>query len=846
MRSNLTGFIFSLCALCALRGESPAVDPHLTAIQPRGAQRGTEAVVTFAGANLNDGPEVVAYYPGISVAKTEVVSRDALRVTFKIAPDCRLGEHAFRVRTAGGVSDLRTFWVGALPVVDEKEPNSQFDTPQPIPLNSTVHGSVESEDVDYYVVECKKGQRLSAEVEGMRLGNVFFDPYVAILDSKRFELAVGDDSPLTGQDGGCSVVVPADGKYVIQVRESSYGGGGGSQYRLHVGTFPRPTAVFPAGGKPGEELEVRFVGDPAGEIRQKVKLPATPDPDYRLHCQTPDGIHPAGSKFRVVDLPNVLDTPAAAAPAEAVVVSAPGAANGVIAKPGETKYIRFAAKKGQTFDVHCYARRLGSPLDPVMHIAVANGPNLANYLAGSDDAVGPDSYIRFTAPDDKEYFVYVHDHLRKGGPDYFFRVELTPVAPATTTGIPKADGNNVSNQDRQCVSVPKGNRYAFLAAATRADWGGAAAVGFDRLPAGVSLAADPVDPGQASVPVVVEAKPDAPVGGVLADLQARPVDPKVTAASRTNLDVNFCIGLNNSPFHRLHVDRVAVAVTGAVPFAIEVVEPKAPVVQNGSMHLKVVAKRADKFKGAITVVPLFTPPGMGIQGQAVIPENATEVLVPINAASNAPARKWKTAFLAVATVTGGPTPKPNDPTTAQSSGPVWVSSQLFTLEVSPPMVAFAQERAAVEQGQKAQVFCRVVVAAPFDGKAKAQIVGLPAKVTAAPVEFGPDAKEVVFDLTTDKTSPAGKHGVFCQVVVEKNGEQIVHNVGGNELRIDVPIPPKVTAQAPPPPAAKPATPPPAQPQQKRLSRLEKLRLEQEEREKATKAGQPAKADGAKQ
>lgn len=845
MRLKLNGFVFSLCALCALCGESPAIDPHLNAIQPRGAQRGTEAVVTFSGANINDAPEVVAYYPGVTVAKTEVVNKDTLKVTLKLAADCRLGEHAFRVRTSGGLSELRTFWVGALPVVDEKEPNSQFDTPQPISLNTTVHGVVDNEDVDYFVVECKKGQRLSAEVEGMRLGNTFFDPYVAILDSRRFEIAVGDDSPLTGQDGGCSVVIPADGKYVIQVRESSYAGNGASQYRLHVGTFPRPTAVVPAGGKPGEELEVRFIGDPAGEIKQKVKLPAAADPNFRLHCQTADGVHPAGSKFRVVDLPNAIDTPAAVASAGAVVGAVPGAFNGVIAKPGEAKFFKFAAKKGQVFDIHCHARRLGSPLDSVMFIGLANGPNPANTLVGNDDAIGPDSYFRFGVPQDGDYFLWVHDHLKKGGPDYFFRIEVTPVAATTTTGIPKVDGNNVSNQDRQCVAVPKGNRFAFLAVGNRADWGGPAAVGFDKLPAGLTAVADAMDPGLNIVPVVLEAKPDAPVGGLLADLQVKPADPKAVATTRTDLDVNFCIGLNNTPFHRLSVERVAVAVTEAVPFSIEVVEPKAPVVQNGSMNVKVVAKRAAGFKGAITVIPLFTPPGMGIQGSAAIPENATEVLMTVNAAPNAAARKWKTAFLAVTTVTGGPTPKPNDPTTAQSSGAVWVSSQLFTLEVAPPMVTFAQERAAVEQGQKTQLFCKVAVAAPFDGKAKAQVLGLPAKVAAPVVEFGPEAKEIAFEVTTDKTSPAGKHGVFCQVLVTKNGETVVHNLGGNELRIDVPIPPKVTAQAPTP-AAKPATPPPAAaPQAKRLTRLEQLRLEQEEREKAAKGGTaaaPAKKD----
>src|SRR4029079_4230305 len=107
------------------------------------------------------------YSPGIAVKKLEVVNDGALKVTVPIAADCRLGEHAFRVRTATGISEVRTFLVGALPVVEEVEPNSEFEKPQPIALNVTVHGVVQNEDQDYYIVECKKGQRLSVEVEGM-------------------------------------------------------------------------------------------------------------------------------------------------------------------------------------------------------------------------------------------------------------------------------------------------------------------------------------------------------------------------------------------------------------------------------------------------------------------------------------------------------------------------------------------------------------------------------------------------------------------------------------------------------------------------------------------------------
>jgi hypothetical protein len=816
----------ALSVLCILCGSSIAASPSLGGIQPRGSQCGTEAVLTFQGARLTDAQEILIYYPGITVKKLEVVNDATLKVAVTIAPDCRLGEHAFRVRTGGGISDLRSFWVGALPVVEEVEPNSELDKAQPIQLNCTVHGIVQNEDVDYFSVECKKGQRLSVEVEGMRLGVTFFDPYVAILDSKRFELATGDDSPLTGQDGRCSVVIPADGKYIVQVRESAYGGNGACQYRLHVGTFPLPTAVVPAGGKPGEELEVTFIGDPTGPIKQKVKLPMDDaNGSWRLHCQTPEGISPTGFKFRLIDLPNVVESGTNNTPATSTPMTAPGAVNGVISKPGEVDYYKFTAKKGQTFDVRCYARQLGSPLDSVMYLGIMG----AGAFAANDDSGGPDSYFRFTAPEDKEYALWINDHLQKGGPDYFYRIELTPVQASTVTTIPRVDGNNAANQERQSIVVPRGNRYATLVIANRTDFGGPLVIGLEKLPPGVTFGADQMDPGLNVIPVVFEAKPDAATGGFLTNITATHADPNVKAPAKTSFDSVFSIGPNNTPYMRHYTDRAAVAVADAAPYSIEVIEPKVPIVQNGSFNLRIVAKRTEGFKGAITVFPLWTPPGMGIQGSAVIAENATETVLPMNAGPNAGARKWKTAIHAVADA---------------GKGPVWVSSQLFTLEVAAPFVNLTMERPAVEQGQQTQLFCKVAVTTPFDGKAKVRILGLPAKVTTQEFELTKDTKELAFPITADKTSPAGKHGgIFAQVVIDRGGELITGNTGGTELRIDVPLPPKVAVATPPPAANPTPTPPPApmNPAQppKRLTRLEQLRQEQEEREKAQAAGQPA-------
>ena len=153
-----------------------AASPRLGKIMPRGVQRGAEHVISFNGSNLSDAQEIFFFEPsGFEVTKLEPDDK-SLKVTVKVAPDCRLGEHVAQLRTASGVSDFRTFYVEELPAVDEKEPNGDFNQPQPIDMNVVLNGNVGKEDVDYYVVEAKKGQRISAEIEGMRLGTALFDP----------------------------------------------------------------------------------------------------------------------------------------------------------------------------------------------------------------------------------------------------------------------------------------------------------------------------------------------------------------------------------------------------------------------------------------------------------------------------------------------------------------------------------------------------------------------------------------------------------------------------------------------------------------------------------------------
>ena len=768
--------VVALFAACFGAAAALAVAPNFTAIAPAGGQRGTSVEVTLRGERLADTQEIFFYSPGLTLEKIRDAKDKEVKVVFQIAPDCAVGEHALRIRTAGGISALRLFYVGPFPSVGEKEPNNAAAKAQPVALNSTLEGTIGSEDVDFFSVEATQGQRLSVEIEGARLGRTMFDPIITVHSADGRVLAASDDTPLLGHDGWVSLLAPTDGKFLIQVRDMTYTGAG-HFYRLHVGTFPRPAAVFPLGGQPGETLAAKFIGDPAGDFTQPVTLPtATITPPRFGLIADQDGVAPSPNWLRVSALPNApAVTPGnALARATALHATAPLAFNGVLATPGDAAFFRFTAKKDQNLDFHVYARRLGSPLDSVLTVFDAKGKSLGN----NDDAAGnPDSAVRVKIPADGDYTVKVADQLARGGPRFTYRVEIAEVAPTLTLSIP--DTARYDNETRKSLVVPRGNRFAILLNLTRDTFNGELAVTFDGLPAGITALADTVPGSLSAVPVVFEAAADAPIAGALLTPAARATDASAASAkdlvSRFRHTVNWVRIQNDTGYTKSEVSQIAAAVVDAVPFAVRIVEPKVPLVQNGETALHIIADRQEGFDEPITVKMLWNPPGVTSPPDLVIPKGAGSVAYKLNASNKAEVRKWRTAVVATATVQGGA---------------AYVSSQLAELEIAAPFLAGKIDLTKVERGQSGKLVCKLEQKVPFAGQAVARLVGLPANTTARDVEITQDSQEAVFEISTTGKSPLGTHkNVFCQVTLTRDGEPITHLIAqGSVLRIDAPRP----------------------------------------------------------
>ena len=766
---GLKKVVVTIVAL-ALAWPALAVAPSLGVVMPRGGQRGTEVAVTLNGGNLADAADVMFYEPGITVKDLVAVDNGKTTATFVIAPDCAVGTHAIRLRTKTGVSNLQLFSVGNLKEITETEPNDDKATAPPLELNTTVNGVANSEEVDYFPVELKAGDRISVEVEALRLGTLLFDPKVRLFDPNGLEIIAEDDSQMFRQDAGFVYVAKDAGRYVVAVNEASFGGSGDSYYRLHVGNFPRPFGVTPMGGTPGQNLEVSWLGDP-GLSKQPVVVPAV-DPGTRdLPAQTETGIAPSNLPFRVSKYPGVLEVEPNNDANTATPGAAPGAFDGVIGEKGDADYYKFSGTKGQVYDIRVWARALGSPLDSVVYIIAPSG----GQFAGDDDAAAIDSYMRVTLPEDGEYKVWVIDHLKRGGANFAYRIEITPIDP-------KVNITTLENRPFS-LTLPQDNISYLLVNCGRVDFDGPLKLDFIDWPAGVTPIANEVPAGVGLVPVLFSVAPDAPVAGALAKIKATFQNEQVTYTGELNQEVRLIEGLNDTTFFgRYEVNRLAVAVAEKAPFKVTAKAPAAPIVQNGNRSIIIECTRAEGFAAPIDLRFPWLPGGMG-GGTAQVPGDKNSIEINLEVRGDCAPNTYN-LFVA-----------------ASSSG--WLTcTPYFPVNVEAPWVTFEVPPVQTDQGKPVEMIVKATQVKPFEGEFPVTLTGFPKGITCDPINVNKGTTELKFTVNVAPDAPEGKfEGIVARTEIATNNEPVRHNSGSGVVQVFKPLPAEVAAAAPPPPPA---------------------------------------------
>ncbi len=810
-------WIICLLGLVAPVAVSGAMLKHVESVQPRMGQRGTTVEVIIQGAHLKDPREVIFFKPGIRAVAIEPLPNvprpsalmhggridEQFKCRFEIAPDCVPGEHPFRVRTATELTSLATFHVSPFPVIEEAEKTANSnDTPStamPVSPNVTIRGTVSNSrrgDRDLYKVPATPGQRISVEVDCVRMadkhyGDAEYDLAASILDSKGRELAINDDNSMHQQDPVLSIQVPAEaGDHVfVEVRRSVFVSHE-VHYAVHIGSFARPVITYPAGGQVGKPLEVKLLGDPLGETKASIALPA----EEQIVEHFLDG--PSPLWIRAFAHPNVMEEPSAPV---TDVASLPIALNGILDAPNDKDAFRVRVKKGDRYRVRVYAASLGSPLDPSLRITPASGgkPEIemddADALLADRDIHGPnirsrgglkdvfDPSVIFEPKTDGEYLIEVRDTNGFGSATGVYRIEIeTP--PDTVYALLRSTAFDWVETGRYTsLAVPQGNRWTInlsLPAGQGTTYKGDLEIFADGLPKGVQLLASKVPGGSPLWPVQLIASPEAQPGGAVLTFGVRSTDPSKPLRSGSVQWVPFINHSGGDAWRAVKTDRFVMAVTDPAPFAMELAAPKIPLVRGGELAIPIKVTRRPGFDGPVEFKCDFAPTGVVLPPAEVISAGQSEGTLRISASADA---KLGTGPLFVMATNA------QDDGSYLGTGHVRVSSQIIDMTIAEPFVTLAAEPASVRRGGSSQFAWKITPKSGFEGEATVKLLGLPKGVSVAepfPV-ITKDSKEVSFEVkATDEALLGLVSGLECELTVQAGGQEIQQRTGRGSLRVD--------------------------------------------------------------
>jgi hypothetical protein len=791
---------------------------HVETVSPRVGQRGTTVEITIQGICLKDPREVVFYRPGIKATEIQALPKvrfpsglahggrieEQIRCKFEIAPDCVPGEYPFRIRTATEITSLGTFHVSPFPAIDEDEKgyntNDTLATALPVTPNVSVRGKMGPSnrgDVDLYRVPAVAGQRLSAEVDSVRIADIHYggseyDLSVRILDESGRELAANDDNPLHLQDPLVAARLPRNGFAFVEVRRSVFVPDN-RDYCVHIGTNTRPLAAFPPGGPSGTTQAFTLIGDPLGDFGEKLAIPTTPGTFEHF------GDAPSPLLLRSSPYPNVIeDTTDAVTRVEQL----PVALNGRIDSRHEVDSYRVSVKQGDRLRIRVFAATLGSPIDPRLRVrAVDKSGKPGAVELEADDAQLPDRDIFGTSFRSQgglkdildpsiiwepratgDYLIELEDPSGSAGPTAIYRIEVEPTSDAVHTLLTSTAFDWMECIRTSGLAVPQGNRWTVNVSLPRGQ-GSAYRGPLDLvalgLPAGVHLVSGRVPSGQKLWPVQFVADASTPPGSALITLEARPVDTSRAFQSQSQQRIPFINHPGGDAWRTVQLDRYVLAVTEPAPFSIEIKAPPVALVRGGELAIAVKITRREGFNDPVEFQCDWVSPGIAVQPTATIPAGETEAILRITGEPNAPLGPCPLVVTASTTR--------DDLDAYLGTGRVRVSSEIVNLIVAEPFVDLASQPESIRRGERKKYAWTVKHKSPFEGNASVRLLGLPKGV--AVVEPLPmltkDSKEIAFLVeATDEALLGSVRGVTCELVVQAGGQEIRQRTGSGTLRID--------------------------------------------------------------
>jgi hypothetical protein len=419
------------------------------------------------------------------------------RLELKVAANAEPGWREIRLLTANGLTNPMVFEIGRLEEFTKERitPVTSKSREMRVTLPGVVNGQVAPGAPDRFRFAARKGDHLVAIVSARKLVPYladavpgWFQAVVTLYDSSGREVAYADDFRHR-PDPILHCLIPADGEFVLEIKDSIHRGREDFVYRIALGELPLVTGIFPLGGAAGARTVVELQGWNLPTYRVVMDASALEPGVHPLRVMKRSGMC-NGPPFAIDTLPEFTERESPAAQ----IVTLPIILNGRIDRPGDVDVFSFEARAGENIVAEVTSRRLDSPLDSVLKLSDSTGKQLAFNDDHEDKSDGlnthhADSYITATLASPGRYSIQIADVQGAGGPEYAYRLRLSRPRPGFALRVVPSS-----------INIRPGQAAAVTVVAQRQDgFAGDIEIALEDAPPGVKLSKGRIARGEDQV-----------------------------------------------------------------------------------------------------------------------------------------------------------------------------------------------------------------------------------------------------------------------------------------------------------------------------------------------------------
>ena len=351
--------------------------PTLTAVTPRGIQRGVETELTLRGSSLATVTTVKFSHPQLQaeLLRGPTENEESLRIKVHGPKDLPRGAYELWLMNAGGESARLKLYVDDLPQFSSAAHRDSDESAKAVALPADFWGLIDQPgQIDRWDFQARADETIVFDLMAATAGSKL-KAALAVTDAEGKTLAT--ESNLGGDDPLMTFRAPVAGRYRVLVSDVMQTASAEHFYRLSAGAFPFVTGCYPLGVAARGSRQVELIGNnlPHGATAHFL---ANEPGEMTIPIDAEKYRSRRGFKASVSERPEATEAEPNDTPARANAIVVPGAVNGRLMSASkdssaDADCFRFNSKKGQTWIIETDAAGHGSPADTKLEVLDEGG-----------------------------------------------------------------------------------------------------------------------------------------------------------------------------------------------------------------------------------------------------------------------------------------------------------------------------------------------------------------------------------------------------------------------------------------------------------------------------------------